>query len=276
MQPIFVSRARRFFLSSIGFLLPALAFSQISEEEILTLLERQELATARARINEACRQHPNSAVAAYFRAVLEDNGESAQKYFQEVTTRFRGTVYAERALFRLGQYHFAEGTYGRARQYFTNLLEQYPHSQLAPQARYYAAKALMIIGNAPPQTREELARCAEKYPGTWMAKFAAEDLARLESPAIGGKTKVPEPAPPKTIGAYTVELSAFDKREKAVSQQAVFSKAGYPTQLKEERRGRKVYYKVWVGDFADRNHAQKFSEEIQRKFKVKCHVLKRG
>jgi len=266
------------FLLATPALFPRGVFSQISEEEILKLLERNELATARQRIGQAYRQYPNSAVAAYFYALLEDDAATANKYFQDVAARFRGTVYAERALFRLGQFHFAEGTYNRARQYFTTLIEQYPKSNLASQAGYYAAKSLFIIGTLP-QAREELSRCVEKYPGTWMAKFAAEDLAKLQQPLAERKEKTSQPppsAPKKPKGVYTVDIGSFNSREKAVSQQAVFSKAGYPTEIKEEPQGRKMLYKVLIGDFADRNQARKFADEIQRKFKVKCHVLKRG
>jgi tetratricopeptide (TPR) repeat protein len=272
----------KLFFSILLLFLPVAIFGQISEEEILSLLERHELAIARERINQAYRQNPNSASAAYLHAMIEDEGETANKYFQEVAARFRGTVYAERALFRLGQYHFAEGTYNRARQYFTSLIEQYPQSSLASQSSYYAAKSLAIIGapagTALPQAQEELARCVEKYPGTWIAKFAAEDLAKLQQPNAERKEKKTEspPAPKKPQGLYTVEIGSFNSREKAVSQQAIFSKAGYPTEIKEERKGRKMVYKVLAGDFADRDQARKFAEEMQRKFKAKCHVLKRA
>jgi hypothetical protein len=272
-----------FFVVVIGLFLPLAAVCQISEEEILTLLERHELATARERINQTYRQYPHSAVAAYFHAMLEQDGETSSKYFEDIASRFPGTVYAERALFRLGQYHFAQGTYHRGRQYFTSLIEQYPKSTLAPPANYYAAKSLVIIGTptgaALSQAREELSRCVEKYPGTWMAKFAAEDLAKWQPPTAAPPKKSSEPppsAPKKLKGIYTVETGAFDSREKATRQQAVFSKAGYPTEISEERRGRKIFYKVFVGDFTDRQQARKFSDELQRKYKVKSHVVKRG
>lgn len=261
----------------IGLLLPLAAFGQISEEEILTLLERNELVAARERINQAYRQHPNSAVAAYFHAMLEDDGEAANKLFQDVATRFRGTVYAERALFRLGQYHFAEGTYNRARQYFISLIEQYPRSRLASESNYYAAKSLLIIGTLA-QASEELSRCVEKYPGTWIAKFAAADLGKLQTPSPESKEKKTPDLPSaakKLQGIYTVEIGSFADRQKAINQQSTFSKAGYPTEIKNESKGRKTRYKILVGDFSDRNQARQFADDIQRKFKVKCHVLKR-
>lgn len=264
----------RIIVTTANCLLAFAAVGQISEDEIVALLERQELAAARTRINQAYRQYPNSAVAAYFHAMLEENGETANKLFQDVVTRFRGTVYAERALFRLGQYHFAEGTYNRARQYFINLLEQYPRSRLASEATYYAAKSLLIIGTLA-QAQEELSQCVEKYPGTWIAKFAADDLEKLQAPATRGKEKKPAAPAPKPQGLFTVEVGTFDNRQKATTHQAAFSKAGYPTAIKEESKGRKTIYKVLAGDFADRNLARNFADEMQRKFRVKCQVVKK-
>jgi outer membrane protein assembly factor BamD (BamD/ComL family) len=262
----------RLILAIVLCLLPLAAFGQVSEEDMRALLEKNDLATAREKVNQVYRQYPSSATAAYFHALLHDNADNAIKLFQDISTRFRGTVYAERALFRLGQYHFAGGTYHRARQYFLNLIEQYPASNLAPQAAYYAAKSLLVIGNSP-QAREELSRCAEKYPGTWMAKFAAEDLARFQAPA---NHKVSEPPKKKPTAEYAVQVGAYSQRENAASQQLTFSQAGYAAEIKEKREGRRVYYLVHVGEFADRNQARAFADQIQRKFKLRCNVVKRA
>jgi hypothetical protein len=251
-------------------LLPLAAASQVSEEDMLALLEKNDLASAREKVSQVHRKYPGSATAAYFNALLEENADLAIKLFQEISTRFQNTVYAERALFRLGQYHFADGTYHRARQYFSTLLEQYPASNLAPQAAYYAAKSLLIIGNSP-QIRDELSRCAEKYPGTWMANFAADDLTRLKAAGYhqASDSKKQPPAP------YTVQIGAYASRENAANQQRSFSQAGYSALIKEKKEGRRIYYQVLVGEFTNRNQARAFADEVQRKYKLRCNVVKR-
>ncbi len=264
-----MKRIRLIFLIAL-WLLPLAAASQVSEEDMLTLLEKNDLVAARDKVNQVYRKYPSSATAVYFNALLQENADNAVKMFQEISTRFQNTVYAERALFRLGQYHFADGTYHRARQYFLTLLEQYPASNLAPQATYYAAKSLLIIGNSP-QIREELSRCADKYPGTWMANFAADDLAKLKAPANHqASNSKKSPAAP-----YTVQIGAYANRENAVSQQRSFSQAGYTALIKEKKEGRRVYYQVLVGEFSNRNQARTFADEVQRKYKLRCNVVKR-
>jgi outer membrane protein assembly factor BamD (BamD/ComL family) len=260
----------RFILTLALWLLPLATSSQVKEEDMLALLEKNNLAAARDKVNQVYRKYPSSATAAYFHALFQENADTAIKLFQEILTRFQNTVYAERALFRLGQYHFANGTYQRARQYFLNLLEQYPASNLAPQAAYYAAKSLLIIGNSP-QIRDELSRCAEKYPGTWMANFAADDLAKLKSPAYH---QMSDPKK-KPAAPYAVQIGAYASRENAASQQRSFSQAGYAALIKEKIEGRRAYYQVLVGEFTDRNQARAFADEIQRKYKLRCNVVKR-
>jgi cell division septation protein DedD len=251
-------------------LIPLAALSQISEEEMLALLEKHDLKQAREKVNEVYRQYPSSATAAYFHAMFEDDAGAALKLFQEISTRFRGSSYAERALFRLGQYHFADGTYRQARQYFLNLVEQYPSSNLVSQAVYYAAKSLIIIAKSPP-AQEELSQCIKKYPGTWMAKFAAEDLAKLQSP-VNNQTSGPEK---KKVAEYAVQVGAFSRRENAASQLQTFSQSGYTAEIKEKKEGRRIYYQVLAGEFSDRDQARAFADEIERKFKVRCNVVKR-
>lgn len=260
----------RVILAIALWLLPLAASSQVREEDMLALLEKNELASAREKVSQVYRKYPSSATAAYFNALLQENADTAIKLFQEISTRFQGTVYAERALFRLGQYHFAEGTYHRARQYFLTLLEQYPASNLAAQAAYYAAKSLLIIGNSP-QIRDELSRCAEKYPGTWMANFAADDLGKLKAPA-NHRASEPKKQP---VTLYAVQIGAYANRENAASQQRSFSHAGYTTLIKEKKEGRRTYYQVLAGEFTNRNQARAFADEIQRKYKLRCNVVKR-
>jgi tetratricopeptide (TPR) repeat protein len=220
-------------------------FGQISEEDMLALLEKHDLKQAREKVNEVYRQYPSSATAAYFCALFEDDADAALKLFQEVSTRFRGSPYAEKALFRLGQYHFADGTYRQSRQYFLNLIAQYPTSNLASQAAYYAAKSLLIIGKSP-QAQEELSQCIKKYPGTWIAKFAADDLAKLQSPA-NHQTSAPEK---KRATQYAVQVGAYTRRENANSHLLAFSQSGYSAEIKEKQEGRRIYYQVLAGNSA--------------------------
>lgn len=251
-------------------LLPAVAPAQISEPEILSLLAANDLAAARARVQEAQRQSPNSALVAYYSAFLEENAETALPKFQELIKKFGSSEYAVRAQYRIGQYYFARGSYHRAREAYLDLAQAHPASPLAAPAEYHAAKALAILGENA-HAREELIAFVEKYPDAPMAAFAREDLDALPKP-LAAKTER------KTKSAkisYSVQTGAFTQKNNAISQQKIFNKAGYKTEISEKRDGNKKYYVVWVGKFSSRDEARAFADRLNRQHKVKGSVVPR-
>lgn len=251
-------------------LLPAVAPAQISESEILSLLAANDLTTARARVQEARRQSPNSALVAYYSAFLEENAETALPKFQELIKKFSSSEYAVRAQYRVGQYYFARGSYHRAREAYLALAQAHPGSPLAATAEYHAAKALAILGENA-QAREELTAFVEKYPEAPMTAFAREDLESLpKAPPAKTERKTKSPKI-----SYTVQTGAFTQKSNAVSQQKIFNKAGYKTEINEKRDGNKKYYAVWVGKFSSREDARAFADKLNRKHKVKGSVVQR-
>ncbi len=180
---------------------PPAVFSQITEEEILALIASNDLVLARERVQQARRDAPTSAMSAYYSALLEEDADAAASAFLDFIKRFNDSEYSDDARYRLGQYYFARGKYDRSRQYFVELANTQANSPLAPSARYQAAKAL-LLSNDLYGAKAELENIARQYPGTWMAKFAQEDLQQeaLKSlPANAAPPRVEEkPAATKT------------------------------------------------------------------------------
>jgi cell division septation protein DedD len=105
-----------------------------------------------------------------------------------------------------------------------------------------------------------------------MAKFAAEDWSRLPVEA-NHKASVSKANTSDAI--YAVQAGSFSQRDNAITQQRVFSQAGYPVEIHEKKDARGTFYQVWVGEFNDRNQARDLAEKIQRQYKLSCHVVKR-
>ncbi len=169
---------------------PPPAFSQITEAEILALIAANDLVLARERVQETRRSSPTSALAAYYSAALEEDADAAASAFLDFIKRFEESPYHERALYRLGQYYFARGKYDRSRQYFVELANQPSGAPLVSEARYHAAKALLLSGDLPG-AKAELENVARQFPGTGIAKFAQEDLQQE------GLQALPSTPPPR-------------------------------------------------------------------------------
>ena len=270
------------------FLWPEISRSQISEPEILSLVAENQIAVAQERVRTAYQKNPNSALAAYYRALFEENADAATSSFQDVAKRFRSSEYAERALYRLGQYHFARGSYMRARQFFQELAANYPQSSWAAPGRYFAGKAAMISGETA-LAREELQVVAQNSAGTWMGDFAREDLARLPAtaavetaPAHKAADKKSEEQPKAeakdTRGEnlpYALQAGAFSDKGKAQILEKQLKGSGYKTEVRERKEGARKYYLVWVGTFSRREEAWQGADELKKKYGVKSHVVRR-
>jgi len=251
--------------------LPAVLCAQTPDDKIIELLKTNDIVVARERARQAFRNHPNSALAAYTHAVLEEEAVVAAALFEDIISRHPNSIYAQRSLYRLAQYNFSRGSYVRAREYFLKLVQDYPSSPQVPQAAYYAAKSLMIYEGLPA-ARDELAEVIRNYSGTWAADFAQEDLGN----------ELIRPRPRSAVSAarkevsYAVQVGAFLHKENAESRKRVFSDTDYKVEVREIRDGAKRYYVVWLGEFADRFAARKFGDEIQRQYKIRGHVVRRN
>lgn len=252
-------------------LLPAHLRSQITEDEIKAMLAANALSAARAKVAEASRQDPASAVAAYYHALLEENGETALTRFQEVVRKFSSSPYAGRARYQIGQYYFARGSYRRAREAYLELVRWSPASELAAPAAYHAAKALAILGENAT-ARQELTAFVQQYPQDKLAALARQDLDELPPappPAAARK------ATPAAKLSFTVQTGAFVQKSNAVAQQKRFRQAGHKAMVSEKRDGNTKYYVVWVGEFSTREQAREFAERLNRKHKVKGSVVQK-
>jgi tetratricopeptide (TPR) repeat protein len=265
---------------------PEIVSSQISESEILSLLSENQITVAQERVRADYQKNPNSPLAAYYRGLFEENAEAASSAFLDVSKRFKNSEYAERALYRLGQYHFARGSYMRARQFFQEVAEKHPGSDRAAPARYFAAKALMISGQ-PSEAQPELQAVAHDHADTWMGEFSREDLARLHEiipPAAEGRQaesnekseqKGSAGSPQITESRYAVQVGAFTDKQKAQSLEKRFKSSGYKSEVHERKEGARNYFLVWVGAFVHREEARKCADDLKQRYNVKSHVVRR-
>jgi cell division septation protein DedD len=122
------------------------------------------------------------------------------------------------------------------------------------------------------QAKAELQEIVQDSPGTWMADFAAADLAHGTMATLEA---APKTESHEREARYAVQVGAFSARENAREEEKKFFKVGYKTEVRERQEGRKKSYLVWVGEFHDRDQARDFADELQKKFKTRYHVVRR-
>jgi septal ring-binding cell division protein DamX len=237
-------------------MVPSASHAQITEGEILKLLAQYDLPTARQKVDEIYRQRPSSATAAYWRALITEDGEESAELFDELILRFRSSDYADRAAYRLAQYHFARGQYHTAQKYFSDVRRRYPQSALRGAAHYFAAKSWLAAGETD-SALTELTACAAAYAGTWIASLAREDLDHF-APEDLQKAQV-------ALAKFTVQVGAYANRDNALKQVDKLKGMKYPAEVYERQQQKGKLFVVWVGSFTNREEAVRYGEELRKK-----------
>jgi len=244
--------------------LPVTTQAQMTEAEIIKLLAQDDLPAVRKKVEEIYRQRPSSAPAAYWRALMAEDGEEAAELFDEITLRFRNSEYADRAAYRLAQYHFARGNYHSAQKYFNDVMRRYPKSSLRCAARYFAAKSWLAAG-ALDSAIVELTACTQAFPETWVGALAREDLSQVSPEAF----KKALAAPPQ----FTVQVGAYEKRDNATNQANKLRGMNYPAEVHERKQEKETRHLVWVGKFSTNEEAARYGEELRKKIGGKIQIV---
>jgi TolA-binding protein len=242
---------------------PQRLWAQISEEEILKMLAQYDVSAARQKIEEIYRQRPSSAPAAYWRALITEDAEESTELFDEILLRFRNSEYADRATYRIAQYHFARGQYHSAQKYFSDVTKRFPQSSLRDAARYFAAKSWMAAGEVD-SAYAELRACISSHPNSWIGKLAKDDLDNL-SPGDLQKAQA-------AMTKFTVQVGAYSKRDNALNQARKLKKLNYLAEVYEKQQKDKLHV-VWVGSFSTKEEASRLGDELRKKLGGQVQVV---
>jgi len=143
------------------------------------LYERSRYDEARAMLDALVTAGRVDAEILYYRGLLEpDMVVAADRYFGEVTRRWPGTEWADRARFRIAQYRYDTGSYLTARRLFGDVAWRQGDSPLGQEARYWRGMTwLHAIG------RSESSRDSTRI-GLQAIKAVARDAT---DPAVKGQ-----------------------------------------------------------------------------------------
>lgn len=86
------------------------------------------------------------------------------------------------------------------------------------------------------------------------------------APASAGDDEADDapPAPARAPQKYAVHLATFQHKATATRLQGTMSRNGYPARVETIRRGRHPLYRVAVGDYSNRQDAERAAQRIKR------------
>ncbi len=209
----------------------------------------------------------------YAAGVVAGDAEAARMYLRRVSIEFSQSSWADDALLRLAQLAFAEQDYAAALRASDRIVQDYPFSNVFPDANYWAARAHLELGDL-------VAGCARLDQAAEVASDDIELSNRIRfyrlrcSPSAlaaradtGGTTP---PARPTGRSGFTVQVAALQSAAAADELMRALNGQGYEDVRVVQEEG---YLKVRVGLFQRRQEAARLATELARTFGGKPFVV---
>ena len=249
-----------------------LLFAQKTQFDLNRTLKSDKPSEIKQKVATFVDENKNTPLALYLEALIEPNAQQAVDKYIELLTKFPGSLQAEDATLRIGQYYFSRGLYIAARKYFLGLVEKYPRSEYEDEAMYLAVACLMA-SRKYESVNAELHKFLSKHPRSPFATLAKKDLKEIKSTTNGkyGKLK-----PQDLKGRLTLQIGAFSQINNALNFRSDFSKLGLSTKIREKKRNGTTIYTVTVGSFDSRESAEKFGIRFQKRYGMPYRIVSKN
>lgn len=169
----------------------------------------------------------------FLEAVITEDGEQSQKFYELIYNNFPNTQFADAALFRGFSYYYALGLYKRAEELKNRLKKEYPKSPyLKNTDRSFPDVDEMIIVDSTP----------------YKLKSNDNDL-------------------------FTVQAGAFSNYNNAEDLKRRFLEDGLKSKILPKRVNNLQLHIVTVGSFGTKADANTFLNALQRDYAIKGRVI---
>jgi len=204
-------------------------------EEALRDFDRGRLDRVRSALDHLEARYYDQPEFLFLKAAFEEDAEQAFVLYQQINETAPDNPVFERVLWRMCQYSYAKGLYRTTNDMLSRFLTTFPESEQMEAARRMRSRITEKLGD------EETAA-----------------VVQYEEP--------------KTF--YTIQIAAFGSRAGAERGLVYYKKLGITqAYIREHRVGRQILFKIWVGEYADRDEARKDAEELQRKYRLSAYTL---
>ena len=212
------------------------------------------------------------AEALYTAGSIAGTAQDMQRYFQRVAIEYAWSPWADDALLRLAQIDFAANDQSGAVRSLEAIRQDYPGSPLLPTAALWAGRAYFQLGDSRAACEwlgEGLASVGndielENRLGFYHRRCGPGIVPSPDSALPDGGAPAQAPAAGRGEAAtgpvFRVQVLATRSRQTADDFLPRVTPLGYPTEVVAEGE----WFKVRVGQFTDRAHAEAAVERIKR------------
>lgn len=171
-----------------------------------------------------------------------------------------------RALYLAGRCQMALENFPRARELFTQVLDQSTDGAVIGPALAGRGDAAATL-RADADALADYDRYLRDYPDGELTDYVSEQRSKIKSPGSSAAS----PAADKTkteaaesAGGFTIQVGAFTKEEYAAKLVKRLRAKGFNAYLMTSRTGGEIFHQVRVGNYANRQLAEALSSRLEK------------
>ncbi len=216
--------------------------------------------------------HPGHPTVFFFKALVAEEAEYAFEQYKKVIEAREESKYADTALFKMAQYHYARSYFQAARRTWRLLQNRFPNSKWVDDSAYLIAQSYMAEGKKD-SAEINWKRLIKTLPGSPYSDLAVADLERTpQAITPAAKPAAVQQSEKKAAPYYAIQVGAFSQPGNAKTILSGLEKVGYSGQIVEKKVGSRTFFAVWIGQFKDRpaaeDYARRFIVKMTREYNI--------
>lgn len=218
-------------------------FSQsLDLKKVISDIERGEIEKARVILVSLEKDNPNSSEVKYLKALLNEDGTEAARFYKEIVFSSDESELKDDALFKLYQYHYSRGEFSESDKYARMLRETFPESEYV---NYLQRKNLS-------QARVQIQQNFER-------KYLSDTLQTLQKSIQNSQSQ-------NSASSFSIQVGAFSTYSNAIRFASQFQ--NYSTKISEKESGGKKIFVVLVGNFKTESEARDAMQVLKNQYNV--------
>ncbi|HXF95855.1 MAG TPA: SPOR domain-containing protein [Gemmatimonadales bacterium] len=193
--------------------------------------------------------------ALYAAGILGQDARTITTHLQRVVVEYGQSPWADDALLRLAQFHFAQNDPASTVQSAERLRRDYPDSPLRPRAAFWGARAYFALrdeASGCALIRETIAGAGDDVELRNQAEFYAARCATAGGP--------PAPDTARPLTGYSVQVLAVRNAQQVDDMLTRLRVMGFPARVVRDTSG---FFKVRVGPYPTREEAERARSRLR-------------
>jgi tetratricopeptide (TPR) repeat protein len=276
-------------------------FAQEGVEQLIENIQSGKIEEALTALPALERDFPNHPGVMYLAALLETDGDTARKQYQQLYKHHPNSEYSDDAVMKIAEYYYAAGLYIKSSEWTKRMARYYARSEHIDRAVKLFLNALIISGSK--DTAFYYSKVFKKqFPKMDVDTKLSQLLNELETPPVEESEVVVDK--PKTDGIlnkiveklsspvpdeiglprfpskksvvkqpFSLQVGAYGEESNADHQKSQLDAAGFPARVERKESNGRTLYAVRIGYYSDRMMAKAAGRELKSTLGIDTIVI---